>query len=221
MIRVEHVWKSYEMEHGKRHTVYRDLCLTLPGKTNIGIVGRNGAGKSTLVRLLSGVDRPDRGQVISDGLISPPLGLQSGIAANLTGRENAKFVCRIRGDAPDTMLRRVAYIKAFADVGDFFEAPMRTYSTGMRARVAFAISMAFDYDYYLIDELTSVGDEGFRHRADAAFDSKRGKASIVLVSHSMAALRHWCEVGVYVKQGQVTYFDHIADAIRAYQRDNQ
>lgn len=221
MIRVEHVWKSYSLANGSRHQVFEDLSLTLPAKTNIGVVGRNGAGKSTLIRLLAGIERPERGRVVADGLVSPPLGLQSGITPNLTGRENARFVCRVKGDSPQTMARRIDYIQAFADVGNFFDEPLRNYSAGMRARVAFAISMAFDYDYYLIDELTSVGDEGFRHRADAAFDSKRERASIVLVSHSLASLRHWCQAGLYVKNGRVTYFDLIADAIKAYQRDNK
>jgi capsular polysaccharide transport system ATP-binding protein len=220
MISVEGVYKSYLLHDGSRHLVYRDLWLQLPGQTNIGIVGRNGAGKSTLIRLLAKIDMPDRGRIISEGLISPPLGLQSGFSPILTGRDSARFVCRVRGDSADVMRQRIRYIQEFADLGEFFDRQTKTYSTGMRARLAFAISMAFDYNYYLIDELTSVGDEKFRRRADAVFRAKRGNSSIIIVSHSLETLQQWCDVGIYVRKGQVEYFDKIEKAISAYKKDN-
>ena len=220
MIKLEGVYKSYLLTNGDRHQVYKNIWLDLPSKKNIGIVGRNGAGKSTLMRLLGKIDLPDKGRIVSDGLISPPLGLQSGLSPILTGRDSAKFVCRLRGDSPENMKERMRYIEEFADLGEFFDRQTKTYSTGMRARLAFAISMAFDYQYYLIDELTSVGDEKFKKRADAVFRSKRGEASIIIISHSLETLRQWCDVGVYVKKGTLQYFDHIDDAIAAYKRDN-
>lgn len=221
MISLEGVWKSYLLPDGSRHQIYRDLWLKLPAKTNIGIVGRNGAGKTTLVRLISGVDKPDSGKVVTDGRISPPMGLAGGTSPWLSGRENAKFVCRIRGDSKDMMNQRLAFIHEFSELGKFFEQPVKTYSSGMRARLTFAISMAFEFDYYLMDELTSVGDEKFRRRADAAFHAKRASASIILVSHAMETLRQWCDVGIYVKRGEVQYFDRISHAIDAYLRDNK
>lgn len=220
MIHLDGVWKSYVFPKGGKHQIYRDLNLTLPSRTNVGIVGRNGAGKSTLVRLMSGAEAPDRGRVYSDGQVSPPMGLGTGFVQTSTGLENARFVCRLRGDSAPLMRDRVAFIRSFSELGDFFDRPLKTYSTGMRGRLAFAISMAFDYDYYLIDELTSVGDRSFRKRADAAFRSKRDRASIILVSHSMDTLRNWCEAGIYIKDGTVQYFEQIRQAIDAYTRDN-
>jgi len=219
MIKVEGVYKSYLLPSGKRHQVYSDLWLNLPGKTNIGIVGHNGAGKSTLARLLSKIDLPDSGKITCDGLISPPIGLQSGFLPTLSGRDAAKFACRIRGDSPQTQKLRLQYIEALADIGKFFDQPTKVYSTGMRARLAFAISMAYDYEYYLIDELTAVGDESFRQRSDAVFQAKRGKASIILISHSMETLRQWCDVGLYVNKGVVKYFDDINEAISLYKKE--
>ena len=220
MIRVENVCKSYLRPDGTRFVVYDDLSLTLPAKTNIGILGRNGAGKTTLVRLLSGIDRPDRGRITAEGRISPPLGLQGGVALALSGRENAKFACRICGVDGPLMRERLEFIHRFSQLEDFFDQPVRTYSSGMRARLGFAMSMSFDYDYYLMDEITSTGDQRFKMRADEAFRSKRDRASIILVSHGMSTLREWCDVGLYVKDRKVHYYDNIEEAIDLYLRDS-
>ena len=221
MIRLEKVSKCYVRPDGSRHWIYRDLDLELPPRTNVGILGRNGAGKSTLIRLLSGVDTPDRGRVYTQGRISPPVGLSSGFSPWLSGRENAKFVCRIHGDDVALIAKRLDFVKRFSELGDFFEQPIKTYSTGMRARLAFAVSIAFDYDYYLLDELTSVGDEKFRRRADATFRAIRDRASVILVSHGMETLRQWCDVGLYVRSGEVLRYERIAHAIDAYLRDQK
>lgn len=220
MISVEGVWKAYTLPDGRKRQVYSDLWLKLPSKTNIGIIGRNGTGKSTLVRLLSGAELPDRGRVVSDGHISPPIGLQAGLSAWLSGRDNVRFVCRILGDLPEVMARRVEFVREFSELEDYFEHPVKTYSSGMRARLSFALSMAFSHDYYLIDELTSVGDAKFHQRVKAVFDAKRATAGILLVSHNMDTLREWCDAGVYVQRGKVEYFDNIRHAIDAYLRDN-
>jgi capsular polysaccharide transport system ATP-binding protein len=221
MIKVEGVTKSYPLVGFRRHYVFRDLSLTLPDKTNVGIMGRNGVGKSTLVRLLSGVEQPDRGRILLGGSISPPLGTSPGFSAKITGRENATYVCRICGIPAEQIPERLEFIERFADIGAFFDYPILTYSSGMRARVTFATSMAFDYDYYLIDELTAAGDAKFRGRAKSAFAQKKGRASIILVSHQIAQLKAECDVGLYLKRGEVQYFDDINDAIAAYQQDIQ
>lgn len=220
MIRVENVRKSYLRPDGTRYVVYEDLSLTLPAKTNIGILGRNGAGKTTLMRLLAGIDRPDLGRITTEGRISPPLGLQGGVAQALSGRENAKFACRICGVGGTSMRERLEFIHRFSQLEDFFDQPVRTYSSGMRARLGFAMSMAFDYDYYLMDEISSTGDQRFKLRADEAFRSKRDRASIILVSHAMSTLREWCDVGLYVKDRKVHYYDNIDEAIDLYLRDS-
>lgn len=221
MIRLENVSRCYVRPDGSRHWVYRGVDLDIPSGVNVGIVGRNGAGKSTLLRLFSGVDRPDRGRVWTRVRVSPPVGLTSGFAHSISGRENAKFVCRIRGDRGHLLRERLDFIKRFSELGDFFEQPVRTYSSGMRARLAFAVSMSFDYDCYLLDEITSVGDEKFRARADAAFRDLRARASIVLVSHNLQTLRQWCDAGLYVTPGGVRFYPQIGQAIEAYLQDQK
>lgn len=220
MIRFEGVSKWYPLDRGGRHYIYRDLSLDLPARTNIGILGRNGAGKSTLIRMLAGIDPPNDGRIVADGRISPPIGLGNGLSPWLSGRENAKFVSRIFGDSPDAMRERMEFVREFAQIGDFFDQPVRTYSSGMKARMGFAISMAFDYDYYLIDEVTAVGDERFRRRAAAMFESKRGHAGVLLVSHNVDSLRQQCTAGLHIRKGVVTFHDDIDEAIHAYRRDN-
>jgi capsular polysaccharide transport system ATP-binding protein len=118
------------------------------------------------------------------------------------------------------MRERLDFIHRFSQLEDFFDQPVRTYSSGMRARLGFAMSMAFDYDYYLMDEITSTGDQRFKMRADEAFRCKRDRASIILVSHAMSTLREWCEVGLYVKDRKVHYYDNIDEAIDLYLRDS-
>ena len=220
MITFDHVSKWYNLSDGRRRVVYQDLCLTLPAKVSIGVVGRNGAGKSTMIRMLAGIDPPNLGQIVSDGRISPPIGLGSGLSPHLSGKENAKFVSRVFGDTPEAMAERLQFIRDFAQVDEFFEQPIRTYSSGMKARMGFAISMAFDYDYYLIDEVTAVGDERFRRRANAMFESKRGHAGILQVSHNVESLREQCSAGLHITKSAVTYYDDIGDAIQAYRKDN-
>ena len=220
MIVAEGVEKYYRLDSGAKHYVYRNLNFSVPANTNVGIIGRNGVGKSTLIRMLGGADKPSKGTLTVQGHVAPPLGLRTSLLAKLSGRENAKFICRIRGDDEARMRERLRYIQEFAELDKFFFQPVRTYSSGMRARLTLALSMAFHYDYYLIDELTAVGDEKFRVRVDQAFRSLRGIASIVLVSHSMQTLRDWCDAGLYIRNGSAHYFDNIGDAISAYMSDN-
>lgn len=219
MIVLRNVTKSYPLRGFARHYVLRDFNLELPSRTHVGIVGRNGVGKSTLMRLLGGIELPDRGSVRSDGLISPPLGLTSGFAKKLSGRDNARFVSRISGDDPRTQRERVAFVEEFCELGAFFDHPVETYSSGMKARLGFAISMSFDYDYYLIDELTAVGDKQFREKAKKTFAEKRGRSSVIMVSHNLKQLAQDCEVGVYLRDGGAQYYPDVKDAIAAYGSD--
>ena len=221
MIKVHRLTKSYPLEGFSRYYVFRGLELELPSRTHIGIIGRNGAGKSTLLRLLGGMELPDSGHVSADGLISPPLGLTSGFAPKIPGRDNARFICRINGDDHKAAQERVQFIGEFSELGEFFDRPVETYSSGMKARLAFSISMSFRYDYYLIDELTAVGDQKFREKAQATFAEKRGQASIIMVSHNLQTLQRDCEVGVYMKPEGPQFFDDIGAAIAAYKQDQK
>lgn len=221
MIRFDRLSKWYTLRDRSRHYVYRELDLEIPPRTNIGVVGRNGAGKSTLIRMLAGTEDPSSGRILCRGRISPPIGLSGGMSRWLTGRENAKFVCRVFGDPPEVMSDRLDFIREFSQIGHFFEQPVHTFSSGMRARLGFAISMAFDYDYYLVDEVTAVGDERFRRRAAAMFASKRGRAGLFLVSHNVDSLRAQCDAGLYVRDEKAEYFDNIDDAIDAYRKESR
>jgi len=215
MIELRDITKSYKTKLGRKY-VFRNLHAIFPEGKNIGILGPNGAGKSTLLRLIGKIDYPDSGEVITEKKISWPVGLSGGFQGSLTGRDNVKFTCRIYGANGD-IGEKIAFVQEFAGLGDYFDLPVKTYSTGMRAKLAFGLSMAFNFDYYLVDEVTAVGDRFFREKSNALFSEKLKKANIIMVSHQLEKLRPFCDVGVVVNEGQVYVFDTIKDAIRYYQ----
>ena len=216
MIVVEDVHKRYQTDHGPGKWVLQGVSLTIPPKLGVGLVGRNGAGKSTLLRLVGGVDLPNRGRIERHCRVSWPMGYGGGLQGSLTGRQNAKFVCRIHGhedDIPD----RLAFIQDFAEIGTAFEQPVKTYSSGMRSRLQFALSLAFEFDVYISDEVTAAGDASFRKKAAAAFQSRADHAGMVMVSHSESTLKQFCTAGILLEKGQAHWFDDINDALRAYE----
>ena len=215
MISLENVTKWYPTKSGRKY-IFNNLSLKIEPNVNVGVIGRNGAGKSTLIRLLGGSDSPNKGKIRIDGAVSPPFGVSGGLAPMLSGKDNAKFVCRVHGDTKRKMSERLEYIYDFSELGLYFDMPVKDYSSGMRARLAFAISMAFEYDYYLVDELVSVGDQKFRIKAEKAFSEKRGKSSVILVSHNLKLQEQEADVGIYLSEGKVYYFDDIKDAIDKY-----
>ena len=215
MIRMENVTKFYASPKGRKY-VLRDVSLEFPSMCNIGILGRNGMGKSTLLRLLGGIDYPNRGHIHIDGSISWPMGLQGGMQGSLSGRDNARFVCRIFGDNEQEVERKIGFILEFSELGDYFDMPVKTYSSGMRARLSFATSMAFDFDIYLMDEITAVGDQRFKEKSRAALQEKKDKAKIIKVSHNMQELIRDCDVGIYLEDGKMQIFDDIEAAVAAY-----
>jgi capsular polysaccharide transport system ATP-binding protein len=217
MIALNNITKSYKTKHGK-HYVFRDISLVLPEGKNIGILGPNGAGKSTLLRLIGKIDYPDAGEVVATKRISWPVGLSGGFQGSMSGRDNIRFICRIHGIKGDDMDNRIAFVQEFADIGNYFDLPVKTYSSGMRARVNFGVSMALDFDYYLVDEITAVGDQDFRKKSAAMFKKKKETANLIMVSHQMKVLHSNCEVGVLINKGRIDYFDDIRDAIKAYSK---
>ena len=163
MIRLQNVTKYFETK-GDRKYILKDVTLTIPSRTNLGILGLNGTGKSTLLRMLGGIDFPNRGRIESDMNFSWPLALGSGFQGSLTGKENAQFVCRIYDLSEAEIKQTMDFILEFTELGDYFHMPVKTYSSGMKSRLNFATSLAFDFDCYLIDEVLSVGDPKFRKR---------------------------------------------------------
>jgi len=216
MFELHNVTKSYLTPRGRRY-VFRNLDLSIPPDRNVGLIGRNGAGKSTLMRLLGGVDKPDRGKIVTDKSISWPVGLSGGFQGSMTGRDNVKFVCRVYGALHDEMREKVQYVQDFADIGKWFDEPVRSYSSGMRSRLAFSLSMAFDFDYYLIDEVLAVGDAQFKKKSAQAFKQKMEKSNIILVSHAMGDIRRLCNLVLLVESGKVHIFDDVIEGIKAYQ----
>ena len=216
MITVEDVYKRYQTEHGPGPWVLKGVTLTIPPKVSVGLIGRNGAGKSTLLRLIGGIDQPNRGRIERRCRISWPMGRGAGLPRQLTARQNAKFVCRIHGheaDIPD----RLAFIEDFAQLGPAFDEPVNTYSSGMRARLQFALSLAFDFDVYIADETISAGDAAFRKKAKAAFRKMANHASLIMVSHNEATLRQFCSAGIWLNHGKARWFRDVDDALLAYE----
>jgi capsular polysaccharide transport system ATP-binding protein len=215
MLSIRNLTKSYRTKTG-RHYVFKGVSADFPENANIGILGPNGAGKTTLLRILGGIDHPDSGTIHCDKTISWPLGLRGGFVGNLSGRENCLMICNLYGLDPQIIRQKLAFIKELSGIEEYFEEPVKYYSSGMGSRIGFALSMAFDFEIILIDELISVGDRGFRKIAKQALDEKRGRSNILMVSHSMGSIREFCEVGLVLRDGQMTAYDDINEAIGNY-----
>ena len=217
MIEVKNLTKSYLHHKGGRKYVFRDLSFTIPTDRNVAIIGRNGAGKSTLMNLLAKVDTPDRGEIITDKSISWPVGLSGGFQGSLSARENVKFIARTQGFRGDALREKVRFVEEFAEIEEYFDLPVKTYSSGMSGRVAFGLSLAFEFDYYLVDEAMSVGDAHFKKKASDAFKDKVGKANIILVTHGMTQVRTMCDLVLVLHGGKATLYDDVEEGIKVYQ----
>jgi capsular polysaccharide transport system ATP-binding protein len=215
MIIVDDLYKRYRSDHGVGKWVLQGVSFTIPPKLNVGLVGRNGAGKSTLLRLIGGIDTPTRGLVERRCRVSWPMGFGGGLVASLTGRQNAKFVCRIHGHEED-LQDRLRYIEDFAEIGEAFDEPINTYSSGMKSRLQFGLSLAFDFDVYISDEVTATGDAAFHKKALAAFKSLTSRASLIMVSHADGTLKEFCTAGIWLHEGKAHWFDRLDDALKAY-----
>ncbi|MEK8031856.1 ABC transporter ATP-binding protein [Ideonella sp. DXS29W] len=217
MIRVESLTKSYLTLRGRK-TVFRDLDFEVPENRSVGLIGRNGAGKSTMMRLLAGVDLPDKGRIVTPQRLSWPVGLSGGMVPSASARENVRFVCRLYGVRGEAMKRVEEFVAGFAEIGDWFDLPLSSYSSGMRARVAFGTSMAFQFDYYLIDEVMGVGDARFKAKSRVLFAERMKSSKIILVSHSMKLIKSMCEVVVHLDSGRATVYEDVDAGIAAYER---
>lgn len=213
MIEFVQVSKHYKLSHGYR-TILDDVSFRFPEHKNIGILGMNGAGKSTLMRLISGSEPPDSGKIIRTGRFSWPLGFGGGFNNNLSGEENLRFVCRIYNADLHQVLD---YVREFSELGNALTEPMRTYSNGMRARLAFGLSLAIDFDVYLIDEVMAVGDPVFKKKSKAAFDARRQTANLILVSHDMRTVRDYSDVIIILNNHELNIFEDVESGIKAYQ----
>lgn len=214
MITLQDVAKSYATGAGRK-VVLHDATAEFAAAHNYGILGGNGAGKSTLIRLLAGSEMPDRGSVRRRARVSFPLGFGGTFHTALSGRENVAFIARVYGAAPRPTLR---FVEEFAELGAYFTMPVHTYSAGMRARLAFATCLAIDFDVYLIDEVTEVGDERFRQRCTAAFRDRMQYSDIILATHNAQTIRQYCDRGAILADGHLMLFDDIGGALDHYRR---
>ncbi|RQH10069.1 ABC transporter ATP-binding protein [Paraburkholderia dinghuensis] len=214
MIVIDNVYKRYMTDHGAGNWVLQGITLTIPSRRSVALVGHNGAGKSTLLRLIGGIDFPTKGRVERRCRVSWPMG-GGGLEGTLTGRQNAKFVCRVHGHQ-DELQGRLAFIQEFAELGGAFDEPVRTYSSGMRSRLQFALSLAFDFDVYISDEVTAAGDARFRKKAADAFKGMASKSSVIMVSHDEGTLKQFCESAIWIDGGQARWFDDLDEALTAY-----
>lgn len=212
MILLEHVTKRYPTREGWR-TVLDDVSIAIPTDRNVGILGRNGSGKSTLVRLIAAAEAPDRGRVRRNVRVSWPLGFGGGLVGSLTARDNIRFVARIYGADPQSVLREV---EAFAELGEYLDMPVGTYSAGMRARLSLGLSLAIDFECYLVDELPGVADVRFRARYQEALARRRERSTMILVSHSITTIARQCQSAAVLHEGRVTWFDRVDQAIAVY-----
>ncbi len=213
MLELRHVTKIYRTSAGP-NVVLRDLSLTLPARESIGVLGKNGAGKSTLLRIVANAEAPTAGEVIHHGRVSWPIGFAGGFNGSLTGEENCRFVARIYNQDIEYVVEQT---REFAEIGNYFYEPVRTYSSGMRARVAFGLSMAIDFELYLVDEVTAVGDKAFRAKCQAAFAERRERAGLLMVSHEVATLAAYCKRCIVLHDGNATIYDSLAEATAAYE----
>ena len=212
MIDLKNVWKSYLINRTRKQ-ILQDFTFSFPPDRNVAILGPNGAGKSTLLRIVAGAEQPDWGTVTRHGRISWPLGFSGGFNANMSGIENVRFVARVYGADVQEV---TDYVEDFTELGRSLKLPIKTYSSGMKARLAFGMSMAIDFDCYLIDETTAVGDETFKKKSREVFRNKLKHSRIIMVSHSMSEIREICDAAIYISKKKQFYFDNIEDAIVYY-----
>lgn len=213
MIEFRNLTKIYRTR-GTEKVICDNLNMVLPSKRSVALLGRNGTGKSTLLNMVSGLVPPTSGEVITTGSMSWPVGFAGSFSGDMTGAQNVKFVARVYG--ADTEETR-DFVEEFADLGEHFHMPVRTYSTGMRSRLAFGLSMAFQFDTYLVDETTAAGDRSFRNKSNAVFLARMKHSGAVVVNHSMSIVRELCDMGVVLEGGQATLYENLEDAIEAYE----
>jgi capsular polysaccharide transport system ATP-binding protein len=214
MILLDAVSKSYKVQGGGRRWILRETNAVIRPGDRVGILGRNGAGKSTLMRMLGGVENPDSGRIERRMTVSWPLARRTGLHGQLTATANARFIARIYDMDADRLIRAV---NDFAELDDYMDMPISTYSSGMMSRLQFGLSLAADFDCYLIDEATGAGDERFVTRARQALETRLRARALVMVSHNARHIRTFCTTGAILHDGALTFFEDLDEAIATYE----
>jgi capsular polysaccharide transport system ATP-binding protein len=212
MIRLVDLCKSYPTSQGPRE-VFRNINLSVAPGEKVGILGRNGAGKSTMIRLLSGAEQPTSGSVERLMSVSWPLAFGGAFQSSLTGLDNLRFICRIYGMPWEDKLD---YVQQFSELGPYLYEPLRIYSSGMRARLAFALSMVIEFDCFLIDEVVAVGDARFHEKCHAELFEKRADRALIIVSHDANYVREHCSTLCVLSEGALSVFTDPDEAFDFY-----
>jgi capsular polysaccharide transport system ATP-binding protein len=214
MILLDNITKEYETRGGSVR-ILSDVNLEIRPGEKIGILGSNGAGKSTLIKLISGAEKPTSGRIVRTMTTSWPLAFSGGFQSSLTGLDNLRFICRIYGVPTED---KIPFVEEFSELGKYLREPMRTYSSGMRARLAFAISMVIEFDCFLIDEVVAVGDSRFRKKCEEELFVKRGDRAMIIVSHDAGYVTKHCDRATVLHQGSLKHFDTVGEAYASYDR---
>ncbi len=212
MIKVEELVKDYHTERGVRRILDRVSFEFGPGDT-VAVLGQNGAGKSTLMKLVGGLEMPTSGKILNTMSTSWPLALGGGFQGSLTGNDNIRFIARIYGKSPDEVRE---YVAEFSELGAYLAMPVKTYSSGMRARLMFGLSLAIDFDCYLIDEVIMVGDHRFREKCNERLFSKLSARAFLIASHDPNFLAEHCTKAVVLYKGRARVFTDVQVAVEVY-----
>ena len=210
MISLSGVSKSFTV-NGEFKTVIDDLTLTLKKGRSIALLGRNGAGKSTLLQMIAGTLRPDEGEIHKFGTVSWPVGFSGSFHGDMTGAQNVRFVARLYGVDPEDLTE---FVKDFSEIDDHLYAPVSTYSSGMKSRLAFATSMGIHFDMYLVDEITAVGDQRFRRKSKQVFRERMLHSSAILVTHNLQEVVEYCDEGLVLEGGKARHFSDLQEALQ-------
>lgn len=213
MIHIDHITKRYGTRHGDV-TVLDDVNLIVKPGEKIGILGRNGAGKSTMIRLISGAERPSSGHIRRDMSVSWPLAFGGAFQGTLTGLDNLRFICRVYGTSADD---KIEFVQEFSELGRYLREPVKSYSAGMRARLAFAISMVVEFDCFLIDEIVAVGDSRFHEKCRVELFEKRSDRAMIIVSHDPGYIKAHCQHAAVLVKGKLSAFNEVDEAFAFYQ----
>lgn len=213
MIRFDSVSKSF-WNGGHQKVILHEASFRVNVGRNLGILAPNGTGKTTLVNMMAGLEKPDHGRIHRRGRISWPVGYNGGVVGNMSGAENVRYIARLYDrDEDDTL----AFVMDFAELDHYIDLPVRTYSSGMRQRLVFALLMAIDFDFYLVDEGASAGDKRFNEKAAAVFRERLEYSTLVMVSHSPETLRRYCDQAAVLMDGQLFLFDSLEEAKELYE----
>jgi capsular polysaccharide transport system ATP-binding protein len=212
MITCQNLRKSYPSGHGRRE-ILKGISFTIAKGERLAVLGRNGAGKTTLIKQIGGVELPDSGRIIRGMTNSWPIGFNGGFQGSLTGYDNARFVARIYGKSYAEMRE---FVEDFTELGGALRQPVKTYSSGMRARLAFALSLAIEFDCYLIDEVILVGDQNFARKCHIELFEKRADRAMIIASHDMGIIQQVCDRAIVIRDGEAEQFDDVASAVNIY-----